>query len=96
MIKRVERDGISQPRGLEIKDSEPVTGVRVLIGYGNGTVRGLVKIAGGVMPPNARFSVWLTSSEDAETLDRINSMPSPTVDSRGRFIVEGLPPAIMK
>jgi hypothetical protein len=92
MIKRVERDGISQPRGIEIKDSEPVTGIRLVIGYGNGTVRGLVKVSGGNMPATARFTVWLTNSEGDLTLDQINSMPSPTVDSLGRFIVEGLPP----
>ena len=40
-LSRLERDGVAQPRGVEIKDREQVTGVRLVVQYGNGTIRGL-------------------------------------------------------
>jgi hypothetical protein len=89
MLIRVERDGIAQPRGVEIKDGEQVTGVRLVVGYGNGTIRGLVKVENGELPTTARIGVWLTILGDDPANQR--HLPSPNVDSRGRFIVEGLP-----
>src|SRR4030095_9936037 len=41
-LVRVERDGIEQTGGVEIKASEQVSGVKVIFGYGTGVVRGQV------------------------------------------------------
>ena len=89
-IMRVERDGVAQLRGVEVKDREQVTGVRVVVNYGNGGIRGLVKFENGELPPNARFSVWFTSPGDDPTKLQRTFTPSPQVDSRGHFLVEGL------
>jgi hypothetical protein len=86
---RVERDGLAQPNGVELKDGEHVSGVRLIAVYGNGTIRGVVKIENGELPPNARFGVWLTHALPDPTRAP-SGLPSPEVDSRGRFIVEGL------
>ena len=88
MLVRIEREGIPQPAGVEIKDGEQVTGVRLVLRFGSGTIRGLVKIQNGELPANARFFVRITSSEDPPKESR--TWPHPEVDSRGHFLIEGL------
>ncbi|PWT92619.1 MAG: hypothetical protein C5B55_06025 [Blastocatellia bacterium] len=87
MISRIERDGVIQPHGLEIKDGEQVTGVKVFVNSSNGTIRGVVKFENGEMPGN-HVSVWVTRSD--QTRDSTISS-SVQVDARGHFVVEGLP-----
>jgi protocatechuate 3,4-dioxygenase beta subunit len=79
MLIRVERDGLAQTGGLEIKEGEQLTGVKLVVAYGSGTIRGVVTVANGELPPAAQVRVWITN------------LGSRTVDSRGRFVVEGLP-----
>lgn len=89
-IMRIERDGVAQPRGIEVKDGEQVSGIRLVVNYGNGTIRGLIKVENGELPPTARFSVWFTTPEDDPRKLQRSFVPSPQVDSRGHFLVEGL------
>ena len=89
-IVRVERDGVVQLRGIEVKDGENVMGVRLIVNYGNGTIRGLVKVENGELPPTARFAVWFTRAGDDPTRSQRLPGPSPQVDARGRFLVEGV------
>ncbi len=89
VLVRIEREGIPQPAGVEIEDGEEITGVRLVVRFGSGTIRGLVKIENGELPANARFFVSITSAEDPTTEPRTS--PRPEVDSRGHFLVEGLP-----
>lgn len=85
-ILRVERDGVVQPRGLEIKEEETqVTGVKIVLRYGTGSVRGEIKFENGTLPPNARVMVWLKKLGDSES----NVRPYPT-DLRGHFLIEGV------
>jgi protocatechuate 3,4-dioxygenase beta subunit len=79
MVKRVERDGLAQLGGLEIKDGEQLTDVKLVVAYGSGTIRGVVTMENGEIPTAAQFRVWVTN------------IGQGTVDSRGRFVVEGLP-----
>jgi protocatechuate 3,4-dioxygenase beta subunit len=87
-IARVERDGIVQTHGLEIKDQESITGVRIVLKYANGMIRGVVKLANGELPANAQVMVWLRSSQD----QAVGSQTMPAVvDARGHFFIEGIP-----
>lgn len=86
IVSRTERDGVVEPRGVEIKNGDQITGVRLLVSYGNATVNGVVKLEDGPLPAGAR--VYLRITKDGET--RTN-MQSPTVDSRGHFILQGIP-----
>jgi hypothetical protein len=88
MLLRIEREGIPQPAGVEIKDGEQITGVRLVVRSGSGTIRGLVKIENGELPANAQFFVRITGSEEPQRESR--TWPHPEVDSRGHFLVEGL------
>lgn len=90
-LMRIEREGVIQPRGIELKDGEQVTGVRLVLTYGNGAVRGRVKIDNGELPSGANFSVWLSNPGDDPNRPTSTPLPSTQVDSRGHFFVEGLP-----
>ena len=86
LLSRIERDGVTQARGLEVKEGEQVTGVRVVVNYGTATLRGLVRIENDSLPDGARIFVRLV--KPGETL---NIRP-PNVDERGHFFVDGLSP----
>jgi hypothetical protein len=88
-ISRVERDGVVEPRGLEIKNGDQITGVRLVLSYGNATVRGVVKFEDGPLPAGAHVYIRLT--KDGETRPNMQSMQPPQVDSRGHFIIQGIP-----
>lgn len=86
-ITRTERDGVIQPRGVEIKTGEQVSGVKVMVSYGNATIHGVVKFENGSPPADARMFVRIGKPGD----NGIPNIRPPQVDSRGHFIVEGLP-----
>ena len=89
-IVRVERDGVVQPRGVEIREREHVTGIRLIANYANASIRGTIEIQNGTLPPNAHFSVWLAKlGEDPYTN---NSAHGTQVDARGQFVIDGLMP----
>ncbi len=88
-LMRVERDGVDQLHGIEIKDGEQVKGVRIVVSYGNGSIRGVVRIENGELPPNARFFVGVSTPGDPRMQRTIAH--SSEVDSRGHFLIEGLP-----
>jgi len=85
-ITRIERDGIVQPRGLELNSGEPnVTGVKIFLRYGTGSVRGEVKIENGPLPAGARLMVWLKKPGEAESTFRPYNP-----DLRGHFLIDGV------
>jgi len=84
-IVRIERDGMPAPR-IEIKEAEQVTGVKIVIGYGTATLRGVVKLENGPLPPGARVFVRLTNPGET-----VNHIRPPVVDQRGNFLIEGVP-----
>lgn len=86
-LGRIEREGVSQ-REIEITPGAQITGVRVIIEYGTGSVRGLVKIENGTLPENARLVVYARRRGD--TSGQVNR--GAQVDTRGRFLIEGISP----
>jgi protocatechuate 3,4-dioxygenase beta subunit len=86
-LARVERDGVPQ-RQIEVAPGAQITGVRVVIEYGTGSVRGLVKIENGPLPPNARMMVNARRMGETSEATRRGAQ----VDSRGHFVIEGLAP----
>lgn len=84
-IVRVERDGAVQPNGIQIQNGEHLTGLRVVVAYGNATIRGVVKLENGTLPAGGRMYVRVTKPPD-----QFSNLQSPEVDSRGHFVMEGL------
>jgi hypothetical protein len=82
-IVRMERDGVEQQNGIDVLDAENITGVRLIVAYGNGVIKGQLTADGG-LPADMRYQVYAV---------RLGSrQPSGTaqVDARGRFVIEGL------
>jgi hypothetical protein len=86
VISKIERDGIFNPRGVEIKQGEQLTGVRVFVAYGTATIRGLVTVENGSLPQNSRIFVRISKPGD-----QFPNMRPAIVDERRHFLMEGLP-----
>ena len=85
-VARVERDGIVQSRGLEIKGDESIIGVRLVLKFLSGVIRGTIKATNGDFPPGTHFLVGLRNL----STDSPGFQKSVMVDSRGRFFIDGL------
>ena len=87
-IARIERDGVPQQGNrFEIKDGEQVSRVRIVVTFGDATLRGSIKVENGTLPAGSRFAVRLGRIGDAPT-----TMPTHVAqaDGRGNFIIEGV------
>jgi len=85
-ISKVERDGIFNPRGVQVKQGEQLTGVRVFVAYGTATIRGLVTVENGSLPQNNRIFVRISKPGD-----QFSNLRPAIVDERRHFLMEGLP-----
>ena len=88
MIVRTERDGVALSQRMEVKEGEQISGLRLVIAYGNATLRGVVKLENGTLPPEGRIFARLVRPGENPGL---SMMQPPQVDARGHFILEGLP-----
>jgi protocatechuate 3,4-dioxygenase beta subunit len=90
-VARVEHEGVIQSRGIELKEGQQISGVRVVINYGNASIRGVIELENGVRPENGRFFVNVRKREEDGRNTHI-SETSAQVDARGQFVMEGLMP----
>jgi hypothetical protein len=84
-IVRIEHGGIVLPQGFEIQAGQSVSGLRVVISYGTGTIRGTVRFEGDTMPLDSRSFIGC-KREGASQGTGAN------LDSRGHFIINNLAP----
>lgn len=84
-LLRVEYNGVEAKDGIEIKDGEQITGVRLVFAYGAATIRGQVKVENGELPEDARLMV---SARRIGGNDQNNQRMPAEVDGRGRFVME--------
>ena len=85
-ISRVERDGVVQPNGIQVQTGEHLSGIRIVAAYSSGSIRGVVKVENGTLPPSGDLVVGLNKVGDANW----NSGGGTAVDARGHFLIEGL------
>jgi hypothetical protein len=83
-ISRIERDGVVTPR-IELQEGQHVTGVKIFVGYGTASVRGVVTVENGPLPAAARIFLRLT--QPGENTSYVRTAPA---DERGRFVVDGI------
>lgn len=72
--------------GVSLHAGEHVTGVRMIVTYGTGTVRGQFNFVGGELPPGTRLHIALRKMNGAVVQDYRMTQ----VDVNGRFLFEGL------
>jgi Carboxypeptidase regulatory-like domain len=84
-LLRVELDGQEQREGIEIRTGENISGVKVIIAYSTGIIRGQVKIEGMDYPEDAHLSIQARRVGEAGP-DRLYT----EADARGRFVLEGV------
>jgi len=82
----IEHNGVDKSTGFQIRDGEDVSGVRLLVGYGTGTIRGTVRIEGGTLPAETGLDAAFIRPGSALTIAHTR------VDARGQFVFERVPP----
>jgi hypothetical protein len=87
-IKRIERDGALVQDGIEIGPAENLSNVRLIVGHGNITLRGEVKVIGGSLPPHIGIYVNLNRINESESGSTLGAF----VDGRGQFMFQNLIP----
>ena len=86
-LSRVELNGANVTgSGLDIAEGAQVTGVRVVVSYGSGIIRGQVNFVNGSVPPGARVVIFARRVGGEES-----STQAGEADARGRFTMEHLP-----
>jgi hypothetical protein len=86
-LLRLERDGVAQPKGIEVKPGEQITNVRVVFEYGNARILGQLRFENGTLPEGARVFISVHKASDGEDSPPVTFTQS---DARGRFVLEGL------
>ena len=87
-IKRIERGGAQAQDGIEVGPGENLSNVRVIVGHGNLTLRGEVKVIGGSLPPHIGIYVNLNRVSESESGPPLGTF----VDARGQFMFQNLIP----
>jgi hypothetical protein len=92
-IARVERNGVPGPETINVKESEHIAGIRVVVKVMKmtGMISGQVKVENGELPPISQLMLSVWPLEENLEPKRSHSLPSPELDARGRFLTAGLP-----
>lgn len=86
-IARVERDGVVQTNGVQVQSGEHLSGLRIVAAHSSGSIRGVIKIENGALPPGVHLAVNLSKVGDA---NNTHSGGGTAADARGNFLIEGL------
>ncbi len=85
---RTELNLLEQPEGIEVTAGAQINGVRLLLAYGSGSIRGEVRVEGGSLQEGMRLQVLVRSAPGESR--RFNRMAD--CDARLHFLVENIPP----
>jgi hypothetical protein len=86
-LSHVELNGANvASSGLDITEGAQVTGVRVVVAYGTGVIRGQINFVNGGVPSGAHVYVFARRVSVEES-----SAQAGEVDARGRFTMEHMP-----
>jgi hypothetical protein len=88
-LLRIERDGVETPGEIELVAGEQITGVKIVMGYGTGVIRGQLNVVGGDLPATARFLV-IGQRVGGARGTILGQNGNVQVDARGRFVIENL------
>jgi 5-hydroxyisourate hydrolase-like protein (transthyretin family) len=92
-IVGIERNGAPVSAGIDLKEGEQVEGIKIFAKSTSVTsvIRGQIQFESGEPLPVAGVTVRLARLDETSTPLNLNMpLPMPQVDSRGRFMVQGL------
>ena len=82
----IDQNGVDKSQGLQIKEGEDISGLRLVTGYGTGTIRGTVRVEGGALPAGAYMDAAFIRPGSSVTIGHTR------MDARGQFVFERVPP----
>jgi hypothetical protein len=85
-VARVERNGGDVGGKLEIRPGEAITGIRIVVAYGTGVIRGQVDVEGGNLPEGSRIIVTANRTGAREG----GGTAQAEADNKGRFAIQNL------
>jgi hypothetical protein len=88
VVKRIEKNGTLAKDGIEIGPRGKLSNVRVIVGHGDITLRGEVKVISGNLPPHIGIYVNLYRTSESESGFHLGAY----LDSRGQFMFQNLAP----
>lgn len=83
-ILRMERSGVEQKQGIDIKPGEDIADLRIYVADGTGIIRGRVKVEGGPLPEGTRMLASITNKPRF-------SNGYAEIDKEGNFAFVGIP-----
>lgn len=86
-VVRVEHGGLVTANTVDVQSVEPLTGVRIVLAYGRGAIRGEVKTADGPLG-----SMGERVSVAARRAGSSGHGKDASIDERGQFLIDGLAP----
>jgi hypothetical protein len=92
-VVSIDHNGTPLANGIELKEGEQIEGIRIFVRNTSftGGIRGQIKFENGEPPPASRIFVFVALLDENRTPPEMN-LPaiSPSVDSRGRFMLQHL------
>ncbi|MGE0885777.1 MAG: hypothetical protein AB7P14_19685 [Blastocatellales bacterium] len=86
-LQRIEQNGVPlKDSVIEIHSGEQVNNLRLIFGYGDGTIRGQLKIVGGELPEGIKLAIGCKGNTVGTRY-----FPSTPLDMRNQFLFTGLP-----
>lgn len=85
-LLRVEQNRVEQVRGIDVLAGESISGIRLVLTYGKGSIRGRIKAQNGTLPEGARSRVGIALANAQEKIIRFVE-PDP----QGEFIITDMP-----
>jgi hypothetical protein len=85
-LMAIDHNGVDKSQGFQIKEGESLSGVRLVAGYGTGTIRGTVRVEGGTLPAGTYMDAAFIRPGSSLTIGHTQ------MDSRGQFVFERVPP----
>jgi hypothetical protein len=83
-LMRIERDGVEIPNAIAVKSGETIEGIRLVVAYGKGIIRGQINVGGGALPEGMKFRVSVYKESTFEYYGEVK------VNRKGRFVIDGL------
>jgi hypothetical protein len=82
----IDQNGVDKSGGVQLKEDENISGIRLTLGYGTGIIRGTVRVEGGSLPEGAYLDAAFIRPGSSFTIGHTR------VDARGQFVFEHVPP----